>query len=271
MTGGVVRQSLRAKRCLVPLEELLGDAKGGRLPEVKPSELTPQRAERAVEACPTSALTLHRIPNGLRLRMDYAECIACGRCVEAAAPAFYVTERFARCGVPRDGLVRVWDVTTGAEVSSGEEGDPAGIAREIRSLIGRALNIRELDAGSCNGCEAEITALTNPCYDLERFGIHFVTSPKHADMLLVTGPVTRNMAEAVRKTFEATAAPKLVVAVGACGCSGGIFATSHAVTGAVHDILPVDGYIPGCPPTPAMLATGILEMLRRAHHKILAG
>jgi Ni,Fe-hydrogenase III small subunit len=125
------------------------------------------------------------------------------------------------------------------------------------------LNIRQVDAGSCNGCEAEIVALTNPYYDLERFGIHFVASPKHADMLLVTGPVTRNMAEALRNTYEATPAPKLVVAVGACGCSGGIFAGSPAVAGAVDTIIPVDAYIPGCPPTPAMLLTGILRVIRR--------
>jgi Ni,Fe-hydrogenase III small subunit len=134
-------------------------------------------------------------------------------------------------------------------------------AREIRTLLGRALNIRQVDAGSCNGCEAEIGALTNPYYDLERFGIHFVASPKHADMLLVTGPVTRNMAEALKHTYEATPAPRLVVAVGACGCTGGVFAGSYAVVGAVDKVIPVDGFIPGCPPTPSMLITGILNVL----------
>jgi Ni,Fe-hydrogenase III small subunit len=128
--------------------------------------------------------------------------------------------------------------------------------------MGRALNIRQLDPGSCNGCEAEISALTNPYYDLERFGIHFVASPKHADMLLVTGPVTRNMAEAVRNTYEAVPEPRIVVAVGACGVSGGLFAHSHAVVGPVEAVIPVDGYIPGCPPTPAMLVTGILRVLK---------
>jgi Ni,Fe-hydrogenase III small subunit len=113
----------------------------------------------------------------------------------------------------------------------------------------------------------EITALTNPYYDVERFGIHFVASPKHADMLLVTGPVTRNMADAVKATYEAVPAPKLVVAVGACGCSGGIFAGGHAVVGAVDALIPVDGYIPGCPPTPAVLVSGILEVLRRCAAK----
>jgi len=148
-------------------------------------------------------------------------------------------------------------------VAISDEPAVSAAAAEIRSLVGRALNIRQLDAGSCNGCEAEITALTNPYYDFERFGIHFVASPKHADMLLVTGPVTCNMAEAVKHTYEATPSPRLVVAVGACGCSGGIFSGSPAVAGAVDNIIPVDGYIPGCPPTPAMLLTGILNLLQR--------
>jgi Ni,Fe-hydrogenase III small subunit/ferredoxin len=269
MIFDVVHQSLQAKRCLIPVQKLLGDARGSRLPKVNGIALTPELAERAAEVCPTSALTLQRIPGGhLQLRMDYGECIGCGHCVEVAASVFHVQETFTRCGVTRERLVQSWDTTTGQEIEPESGCDPAALAREIRSLIGRALNIRQLDGGSCNGCEAEITALTNPYYDLERFGIHFVASPKHADMLLVTGPVTRNMAEAVRQTFEATASPKLVVAVGACGCSGGIFADSHAVAGAVDDILPVDGYIPGCPPTPAMLVTGILEVLRRSHQKL---
>jgi Ni,Fe-hydrogenase III small subunit/ferredoxin len=268
MIFDVVHQSLRTKRCIIPVEKLLGDAQGGRLPKVNGTALTPELAQRAADVCPTSALTLQPVPGGhVQLRMDYGECIGCGRCIEAAPSAFHVQETFTRCGVTRAQLVQRWDTTTGREIEPESGCDPAAIAREIRSLIGRALNIRQLDAGSCNGCEVEITALTNPYYDLERFGIHFVASPKHADMLLVTGPVTRNMAEAVRQTFEATASPKLVVAVGACGCSGGIFAGSHAVAGAVDDVLPVDGYIPGCPPTPAMLLTGILEVLCQSQQK----
>jgi Ni,Fe-hydrogenase III small subunit/ferredoxin len=265
MIFDVIQQGLQSSRCLIPVRALLGDAKGSRMPRVNGTALTPELAERAVQVCPTSALTLQPVSGGHRvLRIDFGECIGCGHCVEAAASAFQVQETFTRCGVPRQALVQRWDTTTGREVEPESGCDPTELAREIHSLVGRALNIRQLDAGSCNGCEAEITALTNPYYDLERFGIHFVASPKHADMLLVTGPVTRNMAEAVRRTFEATASPKLVVAVGACGCSGGIFAASHAVVGSVDSVLPVDGYIPGCPPTPAMLVTGILEVLRRS-------
>jgi Ni,Fe-hydrogenase III small subunit len=157
--------------------------------------------------------------------------------------------------------MRRWDLESRNEITI-DEAPLDEMAGKIRAIVGRALNIRQLDAGSCNGCEAEIAALTNPYYDLERFGIHFVASPKHADMLLVTGPVTRNMVEAVNLTYAATPSPKLVVAVGACGVNGGIFAGSYAVVGGVDSVIPVDGYIPGCPPTPAMLLTGILRVLQ---------
>jgi len=163
--------------------------------------------------------------------------------------------------VSREELIRTWDLLDGCEASGTTTSK--SVRAEIHAFMGRALNIRQLDPGSCNGCEAEIAAITNPYYDLERFGIHFVASPKHADMLLVTGPVTRNMAEAVRNTYAAVPEPKLVVAVGACGVSGGLFASSHAVVGPVSAVIPVDGYIPGCPPTPAMLVSGILEAVKR--------
>jgi Ni,Fe-hydrogenase III small subunit len=194
------------------------------------------------------------------LVMNYGECTGCGHCVQAGRGVFRIAQRFLYCGVPKAGLIRRWDVSTRAEIFAD---DPVAVTAgsEIRALVGRALNIRQVDAGSCNGCEAEIGALTSPYYDLERFGIHFVASPKHADMLLVTGPVTRNMAEALKRTYEATPSPRLVLAVGACGCTGGIFAGSYAVAGAVDAVIPVDGYIPGCPPTPAMLLTGILRVL----------
>jgi Ni,Fe-hydrogenase III small subunit len=176
--------------------------------------------------------------------------------------AVVAAKEFRWCGVAKKETTRFWNIKDRAEIVV-RAPEPEEIHEKIYSLLQRALNIRQLDAGSCNGCEAEITALTNPYYDLERFGMHFVASPKHADMLLVTGPVTRNMAEAVKATYAAVPAPKLVVAVGACGCSGGIFRGSHAVVGAIDAVLPVDGYIPGCPPTPAMLVTGILKVLQR--------
>lgn len=132
-----------------------------------------------------------------------------------------------------------------------------------QKLFGRALAIREVDAGSCNGCEIEITALTSPVYDSERFGVHFVASPRHADMLLVTGPVTRNMEIPLRKTYEATPNPKLVVAVGDCAQTCGVFRGSYAVAGSVDQIIPVDVFVPGCPPEPAAILRGILAALDR--------
>jgi len=139
----------------------------------------------------------------------------------------------------------------------------AQIRERTARLFGRSLHIREVDAGSCNGCEIEIVGLGNPIYDAERFGIHFVASPRHADLLLVTGPVTRNMELALRKTYDATPEPRLVVAVGACGCSGGMFGVNYATRGAVDAVVPVDVYIPGCPPNPHALLHGILLALGR--------
>jgi len=145
--------------------------------------------------------------------------------------------------------------------------DSAEIARAIdaraQALLGRSLAIREVDAGSCNGCEIEISALGNPVYDCERFGIRFVASPRHADMLLVTGPVTRNMEVPLRKTWEATPDPKLVVAVGDCARTCGVFKGSYAVIGSVDHVIPVDVFVGGCPPEPADILVGILKALDR--------
>src|SRR5438445_1742543 len=137
------------------------------------------------------------------------------------------------------------------------------LQERINKVLGRSLHIREVDAGSCNGCEIEIVGLNSPVYDIERFGIHFVASPRHADMLLVTGPVSRNMEVALRKTYDAMPAPRLVVAVGACGCSGGIFGQNYASLGGVDRVVPVDIYIPGCPPNPHALLHGILLAISR--------
>ncbi len=139
----------------------------------------------------------------------------------------------------------------------------AQLRERARQLLGRSLHIREVNAGSCNGCEIEIVGLNSPVYDVERFGVHFVASPRHADMLLVTGPVTRNMEMALRKTYDAMPAPRLVVAVGACGCSGGIFGVNYATRGAVDAVIPVNVYIPGCPPNPHALLHGILTAVGR--------
>src|SRR4029453_14574821 len=140
----------------------------------------------------------------------------------------------------------------------------ASVERAARRRLGRSLSIREVDAGSCNGCELEIHALNNAFYDLERFGLRFVASPRHADVLMVTGPVTKNMREALLRTYNAAPDPKWVVAVGSCALDGGIFADAYAVAGGVKDVIPVDLHIHGCPPSPAKLLRGLLALLQCA-------
>ena len=136
--------------------------------------------------------------------------------------------------------------------------------RAARARLGRSLSIRHVDAGSCNGCELEIHALSNAFYDLERFGLHFVASPRHADVLMVTGPVTKNMREALLRTYDAMPDPKWVVAIGTCSADEGVFAGSYAVAGSVKDVLPVDLHIRGCPPSPKELLKGLLALLEKS-------
>jgi Ni,Fe-hydrogenase III small subunit len=151
------------------------------------------------------------------------------------------------------------------EIKSADDGQIDVIARQIdaraRKRLGRSLHIREVDAGSCNGCELEISALNNPYYDIERFGMHFVASPRHADCLLVTGPVTRNMADPLKRTYDATPDPKIVVAIGDCAHDCGVFAGGYGVVGAVYKIFPVDVVVRGCPPEPRAILLGILAAL----------
>ena len=137
------------------------------------------------------------------------------------------------------------------------------VDRAAKARLGRSLSIRQVDAGSCNGCELEIHALSNAFYDLERFGLRFVASPRHADVLMVTGPVTKNMREALLRTYNATPDPKWVVAIGVCAVDGGLFAGSYAVEGGVKDVLPVDLTIRGCPPNPKALLAGLLALLEK--------
>jgi Ni,Fe-hydrogenase III small subunit len=167
-----------------------------------------------------------------------------------------------------DGLVR--QPLTEASPAA-DDTEVAALAARLdaatRRKLGRSLSIRQVDAGSCNGCELEIHALNNAFYDLERFGLRFVASPRHADVLLVTGPVTKNMREALERTYAATPAPKWVVAVGSCALDGGCFAGSYAVVGGVSDVIPVDLHIPGCPPPPIEILKGLLALLQRQERK----
>jgi len=168
-------------------------------------------------------------------------------------------------------FTKIWKTGLATEVL--QTGNPAAIEigraleRRITRLLGRALAIREVDAGSCNGCEIEIAGLAGPVYDMERFGMHFVASPRHADLLLVTGPVTRNMEVPLRLTYEATPAPKLVLAVGDCAKTCGVFNGSYAVVGPVDRVIPVDAYVTGCPPEPTDILQGILRSLDRLPDK----
>lgn len=161
-------------------------------------------------------------------------------------------------------------VEKAATIAGPSSGDKAAkeLAKTLqdsaRRVLGRALSIREVDAGSCNGCELEIHALNNPVYDLERFGLKFVASPRHADVLLVTGPVTANMKTALERTYNATPAPKWVVALGDCACTGGLFKGSYACIGAVEDVVPVDLRIPGCPPRPVEILSGLIALIEMA-------
>jgi Ni,Fe-hydrogenase III small subunit/Pyruvate/2-oxoacid:ferredoxin oxidoreductase delta subunit len=229
--------------------------------------------DECVRSCPTGAIRATETTPGRRvISLSYAACIQCRACV-AACPeqAISVSPDVEVCAHSREQLVRAasFDVDPATGLGTFRQNDVAAgpsladaaatLKARIRGRLGRSLHVRQVDAGSCNGCELEIAATTNPFYDLERFGIHFVASPRHADALLVTGPVTRNMEVALRRTYEATPEPRVVVAVGACGCSGGIFGEgTYAAIGGVDRVLPVDVYVPGCPPRPQAILNGLL-------------
>lgn len=229
--------------------------------------------DACTRACPTGAIQAEAVtPVLTHVSLSYAACIQCRACVTACPEqAISVSPDIEVAAYSRDQLARTAsfdvDPATGrgtyrqVELASGLSLADAAAHLKARILgrLGRSLHVRQVDAGSCNGCELEIAATANPYYDLERFGIHFVASPRHADALLVTGPVTRNMEGALRKTYEATPEPRVVIAVGACGCSGGLFGEgTYAAIGGVDRVLPVDVYIPGCPPRPQAILNGLL-------------
>jgi Ni,Fe-hydrogenase III small subunit/formate hydrogenlyase subunit 6/NADH:ubiquinone oxidoreductase subunit I len=229
--------------------------------------------EACARACPTAAIrTTSTQPGHRMLSLSYASCIQCRACVEACGEHAVSPGRdvevaaFTRQQLEETATFDV-DEGTGActfrqmvtQPGPSLEESAARLRERSHDAFGRSLHVRQVDAGSCNGCELEIAATTNPHFDLERFGVHFVASPRHADLLLVTGPVTRNMEIALMRTYEATPDPRVVVAVGACGCSGGIFGEgTYAALGGVDRVLPVDVYIPGCPPRPQAILNGLL-------------
>jgi Ni,Fe-hydrogenase III small subunit/formate hydrogenlyase subunit 6/NADH:ubiquinone oxidoreductase subunit I len=265
--------------------EVSGHARGR--PEIDWANWKDARPATAI--CPTGAISYQDSKGQRSATFDLAKCIFCGLCadVDKAIRMTNVCECAARgrgdlvtsagYSLKSDGAHD--EMVSGPFVNKVPRGEQSSAQKEslealgqqmkkrADKMFGRSLHIREVDAGSCNGCEVEITGLNSPIYDLERFGIHFVASPRHADMLLVTGPVTRNMELALKKTYEATPEPRLVVAVGACGCSGGIFGVNYATVGAVDSVIPVDVYIPGCPPNPHALLQGILLAMGRSRNR----
>ncbi|MBI4869328.1 MAG: NADH-quinone oxidoreductase subunit NuoB [Candidatus Wallbacteria bacterium] len=244
-------------------------------------DLDPDRCDGCgdcVEACPSRVI--RTVPGSndevTLVTVDLAGCIFCGECVPACgAGAFRMTQELELASSSRDTLVM--------EAHLGEGEPPKTQAAPLRppgptlpvapigdvlrerigELFGGSLHIREVSAGDCNACDLEVQATTNPIFDASRFGIHFVASPRHADMLLVTGPVSRNMAAALVEAYNACPEPKLVVAVGACAAAGGIFAESGQTMGGVDRVLPVNTYIPGCPPRPQAILHGILMTIER--------
>ena len=241
-------------------------------------------ARPAAEVCPTEAISVQDAGESRSITVDLGRCVFCGLCAEQGAEqAVRVTQDFELATGDRSHLLTIAEYALNPDGTHCElravQGDFSSretdldqvglkVNEAIHNLLGRSLSIRQVDAGSCNGCELEIVALNNPIYDIERFGIHFVASPRHADMLLVTGPVTRNMELALLKTYRATPEPKVVVAVGACGISGGIFGVNYACLGGVDKVVPVDVYIPGCPPRPQALLHGILLAVGRLGERL---
>ena len=218
-----------------------------------------------INACPVGAVGFN--DQGL-IGINYHKCIVCASCADACSYGIIVMDdKFQLATRDKSDLIHFQDFSSEENSDNLEDMEAAHLVNEIDKKmiekLGRSLQIREIDSGSCNGCDYEVNALNNPFNDLERFGMHFVASPRHADMLLVTGCVTDNMHDALIKTYEAMPHPKLVVAVGACACSGGIFEGFPTTGGSIDKYLPVDMYIPGCPPRPQAILYGILKIIDR--------
>jgi Ni,Fe-hydrogenase III small subunit len=245
------------------------------LPVLRPGSSLPPPA-----VCPTGALSEHLDAGRRYVALDVARCVFCGRCAEdpwAGAVAMGRDfELAARC---RDDLRIEVVADDPAVAAAGPAAEPpsdpgveaARASSEIHRVLGRSLHLRHLDAGSCNACDWELSALLNPVYDVRRLGIDFVASPRHADGVVVTGPVTRNLETAVRRTVEAIPDPRVVIAVGACAASGGIVGEGYASAGGVDRVLAVDVYIPGCPPRPEAIIFGILVAIGRLDARRLSG
>lgn len=262
------------------------------VPEINPGKCT--GCGKCVEVCPSSALSLSDeiAADRRKLFLSRGNCISCGLCKPACPHDAIVLKSkgegsakskeelaalfsFKLSDARRDASFVIPPQSTSEDGRLSPDLSPVSVlskeilpddfekklSGKIKKLFGRSLHIREVDAGSCNACEVEMVNLSNPVYDAERFGIHFVASPRHADMLLVTGPVSRQMELALLKTYQAVPSPKLVVACGSCAIGGGFFSGSYAVAGGADRVLPVDVYVPGCPPSPEAILKGIFLAL----------
>ncbi|MGC2590736.1 MAG: NADH-quinone oxidoreductase subunit NuoB [Xanthobacteraceae bacterium] len=231
------------------------------MPRYKP-ELCSDDCKACADVCPTKAITMRAGSDaGGRLDIDYGRCIVCQLCTEACPTGAMSPSSDWAFGV-RARADMVWAKGFAAEPAAGGQ---------ARRPFRRSLHVRHVDAGSCNGCESELQALNNPFYNLHRLGIFFTASPRFADLLLVTGPVTNAMLEPLRATYEAMAEPRWAVAVGTCAVSGGIAEGGYAAGHGLDGVIPVDVYLPGCPPNPAAIIEALLMFLDRAPQRVKGG
>jgi len=246
--------------------------------ELNVGALSPELAIETARICPTEAITIQGDASTGSLQFDMGQCVLCGRCVRKAPEAF-AYRRAPEVAVRRRRSLETtvsWRDGRIANVAPpNEPADALDKAAELRQrahrLFGRSLHLRHVDAGSCNGCESELQLLTTPYYDLARLGVFFTPTPRHADGLLVTGVVTRQMHQALIATYEAVPEPKLVIAAGVCAIGGGCFANGPTTHGPLDSILPVDVYVPGCPPSPSALIHGLLLATSKAEERYRPG